>query len=279
LGLVSKKEHGTYIGIPKIFADATYKDGTGKDVPNPLFSAFNPNGGDHQTVRDATSQDMSVLPTCETQITSALQTEKSYFGDDNCFSNSVEQVHDSMHVWIGGDMDDISTSAFDPIFWMHHTNVDRLWARWQRLNPTSSSAISSDALSETLKTAPSLDWGTFKQQVDNIPLYEDTLPLNIAPVSLFGSHAVSHKVLKVTGFTTDVSRIIKVKLGNKVIGTVGVFTMKNQSATSTAHVGHVHVHAGPGKAFIHVAPNINVKSLSVESKVPEDAKNIKFALM
>lgn len=24
-------------------------------------------------------------------------------------------------------------AAFDPIFWVHHANVDRLWASWQRL--------------------------------------------------------------------------------------------------------------------------------------------------
>ena len=26
-------------------------------------------------------------------------------------------------------------SPADPMFWLHHSNVDRIWARWQVLNP------------------------------------------------------------------------------------------------------------------------------------------------
>ncbi|MBE9064276.1 tyrosinase family protein [cf. Phormidesmis sp. LEGE 11477] len=30
-----------------------------------------------------------------------------------------------------GTMDSIPCSPYDPIFWLHHANVDRLWAQWQ----------------------------------------------------------------------------------------------------------------------------------------------------
>lgn len=30
-----------------------------------------------------------------------------------------------------GTMDSIPSSPYDPIFWLHHANVDRLWAEWQ----------------------------------------------------------------------------------------------------------------------------------------------------
>jgi tyrosinase len=30
----------------------------------------------------------------------------------------------------------LDLSAFDPVFWLHHSNVDRLFAIWQALNPT-----------------------------------------------------------------------------------------------------------------------------------------------
>lgn len=30
-----------------------------------------------------------------------------------------------------GTMDSIPSSPYDPIFWLHHANVDRLWAKWQ----------------------------------------------------------------------------------------------------------------------------------------------------
>lgn len=42
-----------------------------------------------------------------------------------------EQLHDSVHGWVGGDMSVIGTAAYDPIFWAHHTMVDRLWSVWQ----------------------------------------------------------------------------------------------------------------------------------------------------
>lgn len=30
-----------------------------------------------------------------------------------------------------GTMDSIPSSPYDPIFWLNHANVDRLWAEWQ----------------------------------------------------------------------------------------------------------------------------------------------------
>jgi tyrosinase len=53
--------------------------------------------------------------------------------------NSVENIHNLVHNAVGGygHMSDASTSAFDPVFWLHHTNVDRLFAMWQAINPHS----------------------------------------------------------------------------------------------------------------------------------------------
>ncbi len=43
------------------------------------------------------------------------------------------QPHDIIHVLIGGQsgfMADPREAARDPIFWLHHSNIDRLWNRW-----------------------------------------------------------------------------------------------------------------------------------------------------
>ena len=43
--------------------------------------------------------------------------------------------HNSMHRAIGGAtgwMTDPGTAALDPIFWLHHSNIDRLWELWRR---------------------------------------------------------------------------------------------------------------------------------------------------
>jgi hypothetical protein len=38
--------------------------------------------------------------------------------------------HDSVHVSIAGYMGSFGTAARDPIFWLHHCNIDRLWDLW-----------------------------------------------------------------------------------------------------------------------------------------------------
>jgi tyrosinase len=41
--------------------------------------------------------------------------------------------HNRIHVLIGGTggfMSDPATAALDPIFWLHHCNIDRLWNKW-----------------------------------------------------------------------------------------------------------------------------------------------------
>ena len=49
----------------------------------------------------------------------------------NRFSARIEDIHGAVHVWVGGTMGRIDWAAYDPIFWAHHANIDRLWARWQ----------------------------------------------------------------------------------------------------------------------------------------------------
>jgi tyrosinase len=40
--------------------------------------------------------------------------------------------HGGAHMWVGGTVADIGFSPRDPVFWLIHTNVDRLWAEWTR---------------------------------------------------------------------------------------------------------------------------------------------------
>jgi len=53
---------------------------------------------------------------------------------------SVESgPHNAIHMDVGGDqtlgwMTDPDTAALDPIFWLHHANIDRLWAVWSRMS-------------------------------------------------------------------------------------------------------------------------------------------------
>lgn len=70
------------------------------------------------------------------------------------FSNAINQSpHGEMHDYLGGDgqgidnpilqtsgkdssglMANVSSAGFDPVFWLHHAAIDRLWAKWDVKN-------------------------------------------------------------------------------------------------------------------------------------------------
>ena len=50
---------------------------------------------------------------------------------------AIEQsVHNSIHNWIGGNMDNFATASMDPIFYAHHGNIDRVWDSWLEADPS-----------------------------------------------------------------------------------------------------------------------------------------------
>ncbi|MCR9220450.1 MAG: tyrosinase family protein [Alphaproteobacteria bacterium] len=60
-------------------------------------------------------------------------------GPFNDFWHAVETgPHNTGHVLTGGSNGHMSNgmSPLDPIFWLHHCNVDRLWAEWQTVGNT-----------------------------------------------------------------------------------------------------------------------------------------------
>ena len=62
--------------------------------------------------------------------------------------------HDQVHVWIGGRNGHMNTmlSPLDPIFWLHHSNIDRLWAEWN--SPPRSNGNTSNALWRNFRLRP-----------------------------------------------------------------------------------------------------------------------------
>jgi hypothetical protein len=47
---------------------------------------------------------------------------------------SGNQMHNGIHTWFGSGSSHMATltgSPFDPFFYLHHCNIDRLWAMWQ----------------------------------------------------------------------------------------------------------------------------------------------------
>jgi len=59
-------------------------------------------------------------------------------GEDETQVGLLEQrPHNDIHLAVGGvvgtangAMADVRTAAFDPVFWVHHANIDRMWVEW-----------------------------------------------------------------------------------------------------------------------------------------------------
>ncbi|KAI8802012.1 hypothetical protein BJ742DRAFT_834780 [Cladochytrium replicatum] len=74
------------------------------------------------------------------------------------FSQQLESIHGSVHVQLGGFaqpggptgyMSDVAHSPHDPLFMMHHAQVDRIFAMWQKENPNSPYPNPTEVLSST----------------------------------------------------------------------------------------------------------------------------------
>jgi tyrosinase len=117
-------------GIPPAFKAAKEADGT----PNPLRSSpiqksGRESGGPTKTTRTPGAPGAPPLPTLP-QVNRLLKL--SSFLD---FQSQLEDLHNGVHVWVGGTMGSIGTSAYDPLFWAHHTMIDRIWRLWQLRHP------------------------------------------------------------------------------------------------------------------------------------------------
>jgi tyrosinase len=121
--------HAHAEGIPAVYAGSQ-----AGGQPNPLHgspiqpSGREPGGSDH-TVREPGGPGAPPLPSPQALAGVLALTD---FLD---FSNQLEDIHNGVHVWVGGTMGDIATAAYDPLFWAHHAMIDRVWRLWQLRHP------------------------------------------------------------------------------------------------------------------------------------------------
>jgi len=50
------------------------------------------------------------------------------------FRNRLERAHNTIHGWVGGSMT-VMTTPNDPVFFLHHCFVDKIWCDWQHRYP------------------------------------------------------------------------------------------------------------------------------------------------
>lgn len=108
-----------------------YSAGTQRTIPEAFRVPDNPGNALFHANRNPSLNDPNNpwrLSPFEVETESALG--ETYFFQ---FQNALEETpHGSVHVAIGGSMGTTSGAARDPIFWLHHANIDRLWEAWLR---------------------------------------------------------------------------------------------------------------------------------------------------
>ncbi len=75
------------------------------------------------------------LPSSQTVQTTIMQAT-----DYRTFTLAVEGAqpygaHNLVHMWFNGTMSQVPRAPADPMFWMHHAEIDRLWWIWQQSHP------------------------------------------------------------------------------------------------------------------------------------------------
>ena len=159
---------GDEFNIPPAFTQQNLPDGT----PNPLYVAarYGPdnNGNIYVPTPAAIQQHPNDPNFVYGQVTEDCLSNDLYTGNDAVTSppgfggpatgfshgggtsgNIESNPHNLVHVYVGGNapdgqsyglMSDPGLAALDPIFYLHHANIDRMWAVWNtnssNINPT-----------------------------------------------------------------------------------------------------------------------------------------------
>lgn len=123
--------------LPPAFRSARKADGT----PNALFVA-NRTPAANAGRQFADDADVALTGPLRERDFVSLSFGTGFGGPQTSFMHggsligSVERApHGSMHMAVAGFMSAFNTAALDPIFWLHHSNIDRLWQVWLDRDP------------------------------------------------------------------------------------------------------------------------------------------------
>jgi tyrosinase len=104
--------------------------GTGR-FPIRVWDHATGDGALHREFGDDAS---SFLPT-SSQVAAGLA-KVPYWPGPSCFEVIAEtMLHNPVHRWVGGNMA-FASSPNDPVFFLHHAFLDKLWDDWKTQHPT-----------------------------------------------------------------------------------------------------------------------------------------------
>jgi tyrosinase len=137
--------------LPRAFREPNLPASAGGGA-NPLFVVDRDPNLNNGTVGLDPAVTNSSIAAGLISFTSAPGVPTGFGGDDTAgpshfnagLAGEIEQQpHNQVHNFVSGLMADGNTAALDPIFWLHHAMIDRLWSRWLvsgggRANPAAS---------------------------------------------------------------------------------------------------------------------------------------------
>lgn len=203
-------------GVPSACRQPTYVNRNGLTVPNPLYSGpIDPAAGGGKTNR-AGDIDTRSFASMATAAQAALS--NASFAD---FQQAINGPHGSVHGTVGGHMGSVPRAGFDPIFWLHHANVDRLWAVWQKNHPGPLPANEASLDLVPFNAPYSNQWtkGGDYESTDALgyryaycwiswpPILREALPLAIEPHWLLGPSPRARLVLRLDRMPRDTIEI------------------------------------------------------------------------
>ena len=122
--------------LPSVLAEENYQHPkTGQSVPNPLHHSM---VDGHKTSRNLRAAELFETTDFGELTDLADKVMFAFEQTDFCdFEVQFEVAHNYIHALVGGSdmysMSSLRYTAYDPIFFLHHSMTDRIWATWQAL--------------------------------------------------------------------------------------------------------------------------------------------------
>jgi tyrosinase len=148
-------------------------------------------------------------------------------------------LHGAIHVFTGDEtnMGVVPTAANDPVFWLHHCNIDRLWAAWNAAGGINPVSTNGEAWADTTFAFP----GSGGQLVQT------------AISKIADAAALPYKYDKLPGVSSGVISVAAVPQMNVLLRSIAPGAELSQDATP-AHLAPVVL--GPKSAKVKLAPAV-----------------------
>lgn len=167
---------------------ATLKQWFGSPWANWMYTTRNPTSTTNPTARNTLANSaMTNGFTTRRSSTYQMFSQTSFNG----MAAQLEGIHNAIHTALGGNnplghMSVTNVAAFDPIFWLHHVNVDRLAVMYQAIYPAN-------------QLQPANAVSTFARIVPGVDGPQDTMFTRLYPFKMSGGAWFTSNEIKSAG--------------------------------------------------------------------------------